>query len=178
MYGVCVGGLCVFVRVRKHISLCVRVIMGPWCSLECLSYALIASAMHLSAAAKADLAAIANKIGTPGKGLLACDESAGTIGLRFADVGAENTEENRRYYRNLLFSMETLPTYISGVILDPETLYQSADTGASFPEYLQSRNIVPGIKPHLKVLLALCFESAAVFRRRIEGVAGTGQLTL
>eukprot|EP00667_Euglena_gracilis_P015253 EG_transcript_15855 len=108
--------------------------------------------MHLSAAAQQELAAVAAQIGTHGKGILACDESAGTVGTRLVAVGAENTEETRRWYRNLLFSLDDLPDFISAVILDPETLYQAADSGTLFPEYLTARGIVPGIKPHLKVV--------------------------
>lgn len=88
----------------------------------------------------------------PGKGITACDEGPGTIGLRFEAVGVENTEENRRRYRQMLFEAEGCENYLSAAILDPETLYQKSSTdGKLFPEVLTSRGIVPGVKPHLKI---------------------------
>jgi fructose-bisphosphate aldolase class 1 len=70
------------------------------------------------------LEATAASIATPGKGITACDESAGTIGARMAKVGIENTEENRRKYRQMLFEAPGANAFLSGAILDPETLYQ------------------------------------------------------
>lgn len=106
----------------------------------------------LSAAEKAALEETAGKVATPGKGITACDEGPGTIGDRFEKVGIENTEENRRKYRQMLFEAPGCENYLSAAILDPETLYQKSDTdGKLFPEVLTERNIVPGIKPHLKV---------------------------
>nr|CAH7725292.1 unnamed protein product [Callosobruchus chinensis] len=94
-----------------------------------------------------ELRKIANAIVAPGKGILAADESVSTMGKRLADIGLENTDENRRKYRQLLFT--TCPTIgdsISGVILFHETLYQKADDGTPFPELLKQRGIIPGIK--------------------------------
>jgi fructose-bisphosphate aldolase class I len=106
----------------------------------------------LSAEQKAALEATATAIATPGKGITACDEGPGTIGARFEAVGVENTEENRRKYRQMLFEAPGCEKYLSAAILDPETLYQKSDTsGKLFPEVLTERGIVPGIKPHLKV---------------------------
>jgi fructose-bisphosphate aldolase, class I len=80
------------------------------------------------------------------KGILAADESTGTIKKRFDSIGVESTEENRRAYRNLLFTTAGMEDYIGGVILYDETIRQSADDGTSFPELLASKNVVPGIK--------------------------------
>src|SRR6266480_1573564 len=81
-----------------------------------------------------------------GKGILAADESTGTIKKRFDTIGVESTEENRRAYRNLLFTTPAAEEYISGVILFDETIRQSADDGTPFPELLASKGIIPGIK--------------------------------
>lgn len=94
-----------------------------------------------------ELRRIANAIVAPGKGILAADESTGTMGKRLHDIGQENTEENRRKYRQLLFTADkTLAESISGVILFHETLYQKADDGTPFVELLKSKGIIPGIK--------------------------------
>ncbi|KAG7356210.1 fructose-bisphosphate aldolase [Nitzschia inconspicua] len=105
----------------------------------------------LSAAQKAALEETAAAVATPGKGITACDEGPGTIGARFEAVGIENTEENRRLYRQMLFEAEGCENYLSAAILDPETLYQRSDSGLLFPEVLSKKGIVPGIKPHLKI---------------------------
>jgi fructose-bisphosphate aldolase class I len=81
-----------------------------------------------------------------GKGILAADESTGTIKKRFDSIGLESTEENRRAYRELLFTTEGAEEYISGVILYDETIRQSASDGTPFPELLASKGIIPGIK--------------------------------
>lgn len=94
-----------------------------------------------------ELRKIANAIVSPGKGILAADESVATMGKRLANIGAENTEENRRKYRQLLFTTDkALGENISGVILFHETLYQKADCGTPFPELLKQHGIIPGIK--------------------------------
>src|SRR6266852_3122944 len=85
----------------------------------------------------------------PGKGILAADESSGTIKKRFDSIGAESTEENRRAYRDLLFTTEGAEEYISGVILYDETIRQSSADGTPFPKLLESKGIVPGIKVDL-----------------------------
>jgi len=94
----------------------------------------------------AELIATARAIAAPGKGILAADESTGTIGQRFVKINVENVEENRRKYRQLLFKTEGLEKYISGVILYDETLYQKTDEGVSFVEIMQAKGIIPGIK--------------------------------
>jgi fructose-bisphosphate aldolase class I len=96
-----------------------------------------------------ELAATAAALATPGTGLLAADESTGTIGKRFDAIGLENTEENRRAYRSLLATTEGLGDHISGVILYEETLFQDSTAevgGAPIVELFQKQGIVPGIK--------------------------------
>ncbi|RWS29748.1 fructose-bisphosphate aldolase-like protein [Leptotrombidium deliense] len=89
----------------------------------------------------------AEAIVAPGKGILAADESTGTMGKRLADIGVENTEENRRQYRQMLFtSGPEMPKHISGVILFHETVYQKDDNGTPFVKILQDQGIIPGIK--------------------------------
>jgi fructose-bisphosphate aldolase class I len=81
-----------------------------------------------------------------GKGILAADESTGTIKKRFDSIGLESTEENRRAYRELLFTTEGVEEFISGVILYDETIRQSASDATPFPKLLASKGIIPGIK--------------------------------
>ena len=81
-----------------------------------------------------------------GKGILAADESDGTIKKRFDSIGVESTEDNRRAYRDLLFTTTGVEEYISGVILFDETIRQSALDGTPFPKLLESKGIIPGIK--------------------------------
>ena len=100
-----------------------------------------------SAELQKELKDIAQAIVAPGKGILAADESTGTMGKRLANIGLENTEENRRKYRQLLFTCDkTRIQPISGVILFEETLYQKADDGTPFIELIKERGIIPGIK--------------------------------
>lgn len=81
-----------------------------------------------------------------GKGLLAADESNPTCAKRFKSVGVENTEENRRAYRQLLLTTPGVEQYLSGVILFDETIRQKDDDGKSFVEHLKAEGIIPGIK--------------------------------
>src|SRR5438093_956733 len=81
-----------------------------------------------------------------GKGILAADESTGTIKKRFDAIGVESTEETRRAYRDLLFTTEGAEEFISGVILYDETIRQNSSDGTPFPELLASKGIIPGIK--------------------------------
>ena len=81
-----------------------------------------------------------------GKGILAADESTGTITKRFDTIGVESTEKNRRAYRNLLFTAEGLEESIGGVILYDETIRQASDDGTPFATVLAARGVVPGIK--------------------------------
>jgi fructose-bisphosphate aldolase, class I len=84
-----------------------------------------------------------------GKGILAADESTGTIKKRFDSIGLESTEETRRAYRDLLFTTPGVEEYISGVILYDETIRQSALDGTPFPKLLASKGVIPGIKVDL-----------------------------
>jgi fructose-bisphosphate aldolase class I len=93
-----------------------------------------------------ELRAVAESIVANDKGILAADESTGTIKKRFDSIGVESTEENRRAYRNLLFTTPGVEDWIGGVILYDETIRQQADDGTPFAELLASRGIVPGIK--------------------------------
>ncbi|XP_053982575.1 fructose-bisphosphate aldolase-like isoform X1 [Hylaeus volcanicus] len=97
---------------------------------------------------KEELRTIAQQIVAPGKGILAADESTATIGKRLQSINVENNEENRKAYRQLLFTTakDVISQHISGVILYHETLYQKADDGTPFVELLKQRNILPGIK--------------------------------
>jgi fructose-bisphosphate aldolase class I len=88
----------------------------------------------------------ATAIVAEGKGILAADESDGTIKKRFDSIGVESTEENRRGYRDLLFTTEGVEEYISGVILYDETIRQSSADGTPFPKLLESKGVIPGIK--------------------------------
>jgi fructose-bisphosphate aldolase class I len=102
---------------------------------------------YLSQEKKDELRKTANAIVAPGKGILAADESTGTIGKRFDKIGLENTEEHRRQYRELLFTSDaSISQSISGVILFHETLYQKTADGTPFVKILQDKGIIPGIK--------------------------------
>src|SRR5690625_1603106 len=88
----------------------------------------------------------AREIMATGKGILAADESTGTIGKRLATIDVESTEATRQAYRNLLFTTEGVQAFISGVILYEETLFQQANDGTPFPELLAAKGMIPGIK--------------------------------
>ena len=92
------------------------------------------------------LAETAQAMVAAGKGIIAIDESTSTIAKRFAAVGVENTEENRRAYRELLLTTPKLSDYISGAILYDETLRQSTKDGVPFAKYMAQHGIIPGIK--------------------------------
>jgi fructose-bisphosphate aldolase class I len=95
----------------------------------------------------AELHKIACAMVTPGKGLLAADESSGTIKKRFDAVGIESTPESRRDYRELLFrSSEAMSKYVSGVILYDETIRQKAKDGTALVALIQQSGAIPGIK--------------------------------
>ena len=93
-----------------------------------------------------ELKLVAGAIVAQQKGILAADESNPTIKKRFDSIKLESTEENRRQYRELLFTTEGIERYISGVILFDETLRQSSRDGTPFAELLSNRGIIPGIK--------------------------------
>jgi fructose-bisphosphate aldolase, class I len=98
------------------------------------------------AATATDLQTTAKALVAEGKGILAADESTGTIKKRFDSINVESTEENRRAYRELLFTTEGIEEFISGVIMFDETIRQSTSDGTPFPKLLEERGIIPGIK--------------------------------
>jgi fructose-bisphosphate aldolase class I len=93
-----------------------------------------------------ELESIARQMTAPGKGILAADESTGTIKKRFQAIKLESTEEHRRTYREMLFTAKGAADHISGVIMYDETLRQKTREGVPFPKYLADLGIVPGIK--------------------------------
>ena len=94
-----------------------------------------------------ELHAVAHKMVKKGKGILAADESTPTCTKRFASINTDSSAESRNFYRNMLFTTEDIEKYISGVILFDETFHQSElSSGMKFPEYLTSKDILPGIK--------------------------------
>uniref|UniRef100_A0A669F8H9 Fructose-bisphosphate aldolase n=3 Tax=Pseudocrenilabrinae TaxID=318546 RepID=A0A669F8H9_ORENI len=96
---------------------------------------------------KKELQDIAHRIVAPGKGILAADESTGSMAKRLNPIGVENTEENRRRYRQLLFTADQrIDSCIGGVIFFHETLYQNTDDGVNFAKLIKDRGIVVGIK--------------------------------
>ena len=93
-----------------------------------------------------DLNSVALAMVANGKGILAADESSPTIKKRFDSINAESTEENRRRYREMLFTTEGAADYIGGVILFDETIRQSTSDGVGFSQYLSDLGMIPGIK--------------------------------
>ncbi len=115
-----------------------------------------------------------------GKGILAADESSGTIKKRFDSIGLESTEESRRAYRDMLFTTPGAEEYVSGVILFDETIRQSGHDGTPFPELLASKGVIPGIKVDEGALPLAGAESETVtegldgLRKRLEEYRGLG----
>jgi fructose-bisphosphate aldolase class I len=89
---------------------------------------------------------IAKKMCAKGKGILAADESTGTIAKRFSSINVENTEKNRITFREALFSAEAMKSYIGGVILFDETIKQKTSLGLTVPELIAKSDSVPGVK--------------------------------
>ncbi len=96
-----------------------------------------------------DLNAVARELVAPAKGILAADESSGTIKKRFDSIGVQSTEDSRRDYRELLFRTKGAADYISGVILYDETIRQKAVDGTPLVKVLQDQGVRPGIKVDL-----------------------------
>ena len=95
----------------------------------------------------ADLNKIANAMVAPGRGILAADESSGTIKKRFDAIGVESTEETRRDYREMLFrSKEAMWKNVSGVLLNDETIWQNAKDGTPLVKLIEQSGAIPGIK--------------------------------
>jgi len=92
------------------------------------------------------LESVARKLVAPGKGILAADESSGTIEKRLKSISVPSTEENRRTYREILFTTAGAGEFISGVILFDETIRQKSRDGRTFVETLEQQGIIPGIK--------------------------------
>ena len=92
---------------------------------------------------KSELAETAKALVAPGKGILAADESEGTIKKRFESIGVESTEENRRSYREMLFTTPGMSEFISGVIMFDETIRQSTAEGKPFSDVLGARGPRP-----------------------------------
>jgi len=109
-------------------------------------------------ALQAELKGIADKIVRPGHGILAADESTGTIGKRLTSIGVENNLENRKNYRQMLFTSPGLEEYISGVILYEETLYTNGDDGRPLVAHLKDKGIILGIKVDKGVVPLFCSE--------------------
>ena len=93
-----------------------------------------------------ELARVASAMVVRGKGILAADESGGTIKKRFDSIRLESTEEHRRSYREMLFTTQGASESVSGVILFDETIRQKTRDGTPFPQYLMQQGIIPGIK--------------------------------
>jgi len=98
---------------------------------------------------EAELRATAKKMATPGKGLIAADESNGTMGKRLKNINVENVVENRRRWRELLITSKGWEEYCSGIILFDETLYQTTAEGEKFIDIIKKAGVIPGIKVDL-----------------------------
>jgi fructose-bisphosphate aldolase class I len=118
-----------------------------------------------------ELAATATALVAPGKGILAADESSGTIAKRFDSIEVESTEERRRAYRELLFTTEGAAEFISGVILYEETLGQRAADGTPLPETLSRQGIICGIKVDAGTTALAGFEGEKI-TEGLDGLAG------
>ena len=95
---------------------------------------------------KALLRKTASIMVSPGRGVLAADESSGTIKKRFDSIKAKSTPENHRKYRGLLFTTKGMEEFVGGVIMFDETVRQKSDSGVPFPKLLTRKNVMPGIK--------------------------------
>ena len=118
-----------------------------------------------------DLPSIAKALVAPAKGILAADESFPTIEKRFKSISLESTEENRRGYRDMLFTTPGIEENISGVILFDETIHQSTSDGTPFPEMLASRGVIPGIKVDMGAKDLALFEGEKV-TEGLDGLRG------
>ena len=127
-----------------------------------------------------DLNSVALAMVANGKGLLAADESSPTIKKRFDSIDTESTEENRRRYREMLFTAEGVADYIGGVILFDETIRQSTSDGVSFSQYLSDLGMIPGIKVDTGAKALAGFPGETVtegldgLRDRLEEYSGLG----
>ena len=111
----------------------------------------------------------ARKLVSPGRGILAADESFGTIGKRFEAVGIESSEESRRAYREMLFTTGGIGEFLSGVILFDETIRQNASDGTPLPEVLRRAGAIPGIKVD-KSTVSMPLSSEEKFTQGLDGL--------
>jgi fructose-bisphosphate aldolase class I len=116
-----------------------------------------------------ELAKTARELVAPGKGILAADESSGTIKRRFDAIGVESTENNRRDYRELLFRTPGASEYISGVILYDETIRQNGADGTPLVKVLEGQGVVSGIKVDAGVV-PLTFSPSEVVTQGLDGL--------
>ncbi|KAL3580717.1 hypothetical protein D5086_018552 [Populus alba] len=129
------------------------------------------SSLTVRAGSYADeLVKTAKTIASPGRGILAMDESNATCGKRLASIGLENTEANRQAYRTLLVTVPGLGNYVSGAILFEETLYQSTTDGKKMVDVLVEQKIVPGIKVD-KGLVPLAGSNDESWCQGLDGLA-------
>jgi fructose-bisphosphate aldolase class I len=115
-----------------------------------------------------ELSATARALVAKNRGILAADESTSTIKKRFDTIKLESTEENRRLYREMLFSAPGAQEYISGVIMYDETLRQKTKDGVPFPAYLAQHGMVPGIKVDMGAKPLACYPGETI----TEGLDG------
>jgi len=118
-----------------------------------------------------ELETTARALVAEGKGILAADESDGTIKKRFDSIGVESAEETRRAYRELLFTTDGAEEFVSGVILYDETIRQSSADGTPFPKLLASKGIIPGIKVD-KGAKPLALAEAETITEGLDGLRG------
>jgi fructose-bisphosphate aldolase class I len=129
---------------------------------------------------RSELARVANAMMARGKGILAADESTGTIKKRFDTIRLESTEEHRRTYREMLFTAPKAAESISAVILYDETIRQKTHDGTPFPQYLAKAGIIPGIKVDLGAKSLAAFPSETItegldgLRERLREYHGLG----
>ncbi len=119
---------------------------------------------------KPDLELVAASLVLPGKGILAADESGGSIKKKFAGMNIPDTYETRRDYRNIFFTTPDIEKYLTGVILFDETAHQHADNGQTYVEYLTSRRIIPGIK--VDQGLEKIKDSPETYTKGLDGLVG------
>jgi fructose-bisphosphate aldolase, class I len=130
--------------------------------------------------AEETLEATARALVAPGKGILAADESTGTIEKRLKSIDVESTEANRRAYRDMLFTTPGIGDHISGVILFDETIRQSTKDGVPFTKVLQDAGVIPGIKvdkgakPLARAADEKVTEGLDGLRERLEDYRGLG----
>src|SRR5690242_11022075 len=120
---------------------------------------------------KQALEAVAQAMVAQGKGILAADESMGTIKRRFDSIKIESNENNRRAYREMLFTTRGMEEAISGVILFDETLRTKASDGTPFPQLLSKKGVLPGIKVD-KGPVDLPFFPGEVVTEGLDGLRG------